>query len=69
MTTTEQALAIREAMDVAGALLNEEMALECVRLYRAWEIGREYKTDEYLTYGLNEVGDPQLYKVVLDHTS
>ena len=69
MTIMEQALAIREAMDVAGALLDEEMALECVRLYRAWEIGREYKVDEYLTYGFNEVGDPQLYKVVQNHTS
>ena len=69
MTTTEQALVIREAMDIAGALLDEEMALECVRLYRAWEIGREYKVDEYLTYGINDVGDPQLYKVVQAHTS
>lgn len=69
MTTTEQALAIREAMDIAGALLDEEMALECVRLYRTWEIGREYKVDEYLTYGINDVGDPQLYKVVQAHTS
>lgn len=69
MTVIEQAEAIREAMDTAGALLNEEMALECVRLYRSWEIGRNYKVDEYLTYGQNGVGDPQLYKVVQAHTS
>lgn len=69
MTVIEQAEAIREAMDVAGALLDEEMALECVRLYRPWEIGRTYKVGEYLTYGQNGVGDPQLYKVVQDHTS
>lgn len=69
MTITEQALAIREAMDIAGAMLDEEMALECVRLYRAWEIGHDYKVDEYLTYGTNNVGDPQLYRVVQDHTS
>lgn len=69
MTVLEQAEAIREAMDVAGALLDEEMALECVRLYRPWEIGKTYQTGDYLTYGQNGVGDPQLYKVVQPHTS
>lgn len=69
MTIIEQAEAIREAMDIAGANLTEEMALECVRLYRPWEIGRNYKVEEYLTYGQNGVGDPQLYKVVQAHTS
>lgn len=69
MTVIEQAEAIREAMDVAGALLDEDMALECVRLYRSWEIGKAYQVGEYLTYGQNGVGDPQLYKVVQAHTS
>lgn len=69
MTVIEQAEAIREAMDVAGALLDDEMALECVRLYRTWEIGKSYQVGEYLTYGKNGVGDPQLYKVVQVHTS
>ena len=69
MTILEQAQAIREAMDVAGATLTDEMALECVRLYRAWEIGKEYPVGEFLTYGENGVGDPQLYKVAQAHTS
>lgn len=69
MTVLEQAENIREAMDVAGALLDEEAALECVRLYRSWEIGKAYQVGEYLTYGQNGVGDPQLYKVVQAHTS
>ena len=69
MTVLEQAEAIREAMDVAGAALNDEMALECVRLYRSYEVGKAYKEDEYFTYGVNAVGDPQLYKVVQEHTS
>ena len=69
MTVIEQAEAIREAMDVAGAALTEEMALECVRLYRLWETGKNYSIGEYLTYGQNGVGDPQLYKVVQAHTS
>lgn len=69
MTVVEQAYAIREAMDVAGATLSDELALECVRLYRPWEIGKDYKKGDFFTYGENSVGDPQLYKVNLNHTS
>lgn len=69
MTILEQAQAIREAMDVAGAALTEEQALVCVRLYRPWESGKAYSVGDYLTYGVNGVGYPQLYKVVQAHTS
>ena len=65
----EQARLIREAMDYAGATLNEETALVCVALYRPWSVDTAYKKDEYFTYGVNSVGDPQLYRVVQDHTS
>lgn len=65
----EKAKAIREAMDYAGASLNEELALVCVHLYRPWMAGVSYKTNDYLTYGKNSVGDPQLYKVVQSHIS
>ena len=69
MTVIEQAEAIREAMDIAGATLTDEKALECVRLYRPYEVGKAYAVDEFLTYGVNGVGDPQLYKVAQAHTS
>ena len=69
MTIIEQAYAIREAMDVAGATLTDEQALVCVRIYREWEVGKAYTVGEFLTYGVNGVGDPQLYKVVQNHTS
>ena len=69
MTVLEQAEQIREAMDVAGATLTDEQALTCVRLYRPWEIGKSYAVGDFLTYGENSVGDPQLYKVVQAHTS
>lgn len=65
----EQAQAIREAMDYAGASLDEETALVCVMLYRPWAVGVTYKTNDYFTYGVNGMGDPQLYRVVQDHTS
>ena len=69
MTVKEQAEAIREAMDVAGATLTDEQALTCVGLYRSWEVGKNYSVGEFLTFGENSVGDPQLYKVVQNHTS
>lgn len=69
MTILEQAYAIREAMDVAGATLTDEKALECVRIYRPWVVGRVVSVGEFLTYGTNSVGDPQLYKVVIEHTT
>lgn len=69
MTTVEQAEAIREAMDIAGATLDDEKALECVRLYRPYEVGKAYTVGDFFTYGVNGVGDPQLYKVAQAHTS
>lgn len=69
MTVIEQALAIREAMDIAGASLSDEKALECVRLYKSWEVGKAYSAGEFMTYGTNGVRDPQLYKVAQAHTS
>lgn len=69
MTVIEQAEAIREAMDVAGATLTDEQALVCVRLYKPWEAEKKYAVGDFLTYGVNGVGDPQLYKVVQEHTS
>lgn len=69
MTIVEQAQAIREAMDIAGAALTAEQALVCVRLYRPFEAWKAYAAGDYLTYGVNGVGDPRLYKVVQAHTS
>ena len=69
MTIIEQAYALREAIDFASATLNDEQALVCVRLYKPWAVGKAYAVGEFLTYGENAVGDPQLYKVITAHTS
>ena len=36
MSIIEQAIAIRQAMDTASAVLTDEQALECIRLYKTW---------------------------------
>lgn len=59
----------RRALQMFAASLSDEQALEVATMYDPWQIGKAYKTGEFLVYGENSVGDPQLYKVVQDHTS
>ena len=59
----------RKALQMFAASLDDEKALEVATIYDAWCADKSYKTGEYITYGTNSVGDPQLYKVVQDHTS
>ena len=49
--------------------LTDEEAMEITTIYPAYEVGKAYAVDEMLTYGVNEVGDPQLYRVAQAHTS
>lgn len=60
---------IRRALQLFAASLDEETALEIPSVYPAWEPRRAYAVGEYLTYGVNGVEDPQLYKVAQAHTS
>ena len=59
----------RRALQMFAASLNDEQAMEVATIYDPWEIGRAYTVGEFFTYGVNSVGDPQLYKVVQNHTS
>lgn len=52
-----------------SASLTEEQAMEVVAVFDHWQEGKAYTAGEYLTYWVNSVGDPQLYKVVQNHTS
>ena len=60
---------MRKALQMFAATLKDEQAMEVVGVYDAWNIGKHYEVGEFLTYGTNEVGDPQLYKVAQAHTS
>ena len=59
----------RKAMQIFAQTLTDEQAMEIATVYPAYEVGRAYTTDEMFTYGINDVGDPQLYRVVQAHTS
>ena len=49
--------------------LTDEEAMEIATVYPAYAVGVGYKADDLITYGENNVGDPQLYRVVQAHTS
>lgn len=52
-----------------SAGLTEEQAMEVVAVFDPWQVGKTYAVGDYVTYGINGVGDPQLYRVVQAHTS
>ena len=52
-----------------AAGLDDEKALEVATIYDPWVVGKNYAVGEFFTYGVNSVGDPQLYKVAQEHTS
>ena len=51
------------------ASLTDEQAMEVVAVYDPWMVGKTYAVGDFLTYGTNGVGDPQLYKVAQAHTA
>jgi hypothetical protein len=52
-----------------AASLTDEQAMEVATVYDSWKVGKTYDVGEFVTYGENSVGDPQLYKVAQAHTS
>lgn len=57
------------ALQMFAQSLEDEKAMEVAYMYDPWEIAKSYSVGDFLTYGVNGVGDPQLYKVVQAHTS
>lgn len=60
---------MRRALQMFAASLTDEKAMEIPAVFDPWKIGKTYAVGDFLTYGVNGVGDPQLYKVNQDHTS
>ncbi len=60
---------IGRALQMFAQTLTSEEAMEIATLYPPYEVGKNYMAGVFITYGKNEVGDPQLYKVVQAHTS
>lgn len=58
-----------KALQLFANSLDDEKAMEVAYVYDPWAVGKQYHAGEFVTYGVNGVGDPQLYKVVQAHTS
>ena len=69
MNKLQMAEQFRKALQMFAASLNDDKALEVATIYDPWKEGKAYTVGEFVTYGENSVGDPQLYKVVQAHTS
>ena len=69
MNRMQAAEQFRKALQMFAASLTDEQAMEVATIYDPWYAGKSYHVGEFVTYGENSVGDPQLYKVVQAHTS
>ena len=69
MNKLQAAEQFRRALQMFAQTLTDEQALEISTVYPAWEAGKAYAQGDIITYGVNDVGDPHLYRVVQAHTS
>lgn len=69
MTREQAAEQLRKALQMYCQTLTDEQAMEVATVYPAWGAGIAYKAQEMVTFGVNEVGDPQLYRCAQAHTS
>ncbi len=69
MNMLQAAEQLRKALQMFAVTLTDEKAMEIPAVFDQWEVGKAYTVGDFLTYGVNSVGDPQLYKVAQAHTS
>ena len=79
MFVVKELLELRKALqyflETLDADTRAENMMEVATVFPKYQVGKKYKakTDtrsaDVFSYGTNAVGDPQLYKVLQDHTS
>lgn len=67
MNRLQAAEQMRKALQMFVSTLPEDKAMEVVAVFDPWTVDKTYSVGDYLTYGQNGVGDPQLYKVAQAH--
>lgn len=60
---------MRRTMQMFAGTLTDKQAMEVATVYDSWKIGKNYVNGEIFSYGVNSVGDPQLYRVNQAHIS
>lgn len=70
---TQIALELRKALQFFLETMDVDTQVEnmmaVASVFPKYQIGKLYKAKEVFSYGENSVGDPQLYQVLLEHTS
>jgi len=70
---TKEALEMRTALQYFVQTMDADtqldMMLEIPTMFPAYQVGKLYAVKEVFSYGVNAVGDPQLYQVLQEHTS
>lgn len=69
MNKLQMAEQLRMALQMFAQSLSDEDAMEVATVFPKYEVGKAYKQGEMFTFGENEVGDAQLYRVAQAHTS
>lgn len=69
MNKLQLASQLNKALKFFATTLDDEKALEVSEVFDMWESGTDYKADDIIRYGVNGVGDSQLYRVLQAHTS
>lgn len=69
MNRLQAAEQLRRSLQLFANTLSEEQAMEVAAVFPTWQAGVSYQVGDVIAYGTNQVGDPQLYKVVQPHTS
>lgn len=73
MNKKQMTLELRRALQLFLATMDADTQttdmMEVASVFPAWKVGKAYKTKEVFSYGVNGVGDPQLYQVLQNHVS
>lgn len=69
MNKYQAAEQFRRALQMFCQTLDDEQAMEIATVYPEWADNTAYAVGTMVTYGYNEVDDPQLYRCVQAHTS
>lgn len=69
MTRLQRAEQLRRALQLYAESLSDETVMEIPGVFDAWKIGVQLRKDQLVTYGVNGVGDPQLYRVIQPHVA
>lgn len=70
MNRLQRAEQLRRALQLfAQSLTDDETVMEIPAVFDAWVAGVQLKKDQLVTYGVNSVGDPQLYRVIQPHVT